>query len=279
MRLDAYAKINICLSVKGKNSYGHHDLEMVMVPISLYDSIDMDIADEFSFTSNVPRLPVDETNTIIKTIDVMRSMFNFKQQFKVRLFKIIPSRAGLAGGSSNAAATIKLLDKLLDLRLTYDQKIDIAKKVGADVPFCLFNKPAYVTGIGEKLQFIDTNMKLNMILVKPYAGISTKEAFANVDMNNIKQYDCYKVIDALLDSDYDKLCNNLGNSLEDISFSMLDSIKQIKEELLSLGFDGVLMTGSGATVYGISKDINLLNRAQVIFRDKKYFARIVKMIV
>lgn len=274
MRERAYAKINLCLDVAGKRDDGYHELKMIMVPIDFYDVLEMIPGQsETSLSLNRSYLPVNEKNTIIKAIQIMKETFSFDDHYACVLQKHIPTRAGLAGGSADAAAAIRIMDRLLKLHLTRDEMIDIGKKVGADVPFCLLNRPAYVEGIGEKITPFTCDPDFELLLVKPRKGVSTKEAFAIVDSEDPVHPDCMKMRDALINNDYEGVISSLGNSLEEAAVSLVPDIKKVKEELTEKGFDGVLMSGSGSTVFGITRDHALLEKAMSEMKEERYFVR------
>lgn len=273
MKERAYAKINLCLDVAGKREDGYHDLKMIMVPINFYDVLEMHPSSETSLTLNKSYLPVNDKNTIIKAINIMKEKYHFDMNFACSLQKHIPTRAGLAGGSADAAAAIRMMDRMLHLNMSEEEKIAVGKEVGADVPFCLINKPAYVEGIGEIISPFACTTDFEILLVKPKKGVSTKEAFEIVDNNETVHPDCMKMKEALMTSDYEGIISSLGNSLEDAAIQLVEDIKDVKEELTNRGFDGVLMSGSGSTVFGITKNIDLLEETMQEMKEKKYFVR------
>lgn len=273
MKERAYAKINLCLDVAGKREDGYHDLKMIMVPINFYDVLEMHPSSETSLTLNKSYLPVNDKNTIIKAINIMKEKYHFDMNFACSLQKHIPTRAGLAGGSADAAAAIRMMDRMLHLNMSEEEKIAVGKEVGADVPFCLINKPAYVEGIGEIISPFACTTDFEILLVKPKKGVSTKEAFEIVDNNETVHPNCMKMKEALMTSDYEGIISSLGNSLEDAAIQLVEDIKDVKEELTNRGFDGVLMSGSGSTVFGITKNIDLLEDTMRDMKEKKYFVR------
>ncbi len=273
MKERAYAKINLCLDVAGKREDGYHELKMIMVPIDFYDVLEMNPAPETSLELNRAYLPVNEKNTIIKAIRVMQERFGIRTEYACKLQKHIPTRAGLAGGSADAAAAMRIITRMEKLAVSREEMIDAAKEVGADVPFCLLNRPAYVGGIGEKIQPFACRPDFDILLVKPRRGVSTKDAFEIVDSTEPVHPDCTAMRTALIENDYEKIIASLGNSLEDAAVQLVSEIKTVKEKLQSYGFDGVLMSGSGSTVFAITRDSGLLNRAMDELRQEKYFVR------
>ena len=273
MKERAYAKINLCLDVVGKREDGYHDLKMIMVPINFYDVLEMEFAEDTTLELNRDYLPINDKNTIVKTIHIMQEKYNLKEEFRCRLEKHIPTRAGLAGGSADAAAAIRIINRMCNLHLTKDEMIAIGKEVGADVPFCILNRPAFVQGIGEKITTFSCNPYFYLLLIKPRKGVSTAEAFHIVDEQEGIHPDCKAMQEALESNDYDGIISSLGNSMENAAMTLVPEIRNAKQDLLELGFDGVLMSGSGSTVFGITKDVELLERSIDILKKKRYFVR------
>lgn len=278
MKVRAYAKINLGLDVVRKREDGYHELDMIMVPIDFYDVVEINFAEKTTLSSNASYLPVNQKNTMIKALNVLREEFGFSENFKIDLKKHIPSQGGLAGGSADAAATIILIDKLLNLNLDENKMIELAKKVGADVPFCLFNKPAVVQGIGEKLDFFDVNTDFWVFLAKPYHGVSTKKAFESINFDTIEHPNINNLKEALEANDYEGVINNLGNSLEQSSFKIVPKIAHLKSQLIEYGFDTALMSGSGSTVFALTKNEELVDEAINDFHKKGYFVRKTKIL-
>ena len=273
MKERAYAKINLCLDVVGKREDGYHDLKMIMVPINFYDVLEMEFAPETTLELNRDYLPINDKNTIIKAIHIMQEKYNITEEFRCRLEKHIPTRAGLAGGSADAAAAIRMINRMCNLHLTKDEMIAVGKEVGADVPFCILNRPAFVEGIGEKITTFSCSPDFYLLLIKPRKGVSTAEAFHIVDKQEGIHPDCKAMQEALESNDYDGIISSLGNSMENAAMTLVPEIRNAKQGLLELGFDGVMMSGSGSTVFGITKDGELLDRSIDILKKKRYFVR------
>ena len=273
MKQRAYAKINLCLDVVCRREDGYHELEMIMAPVNLYDTLNFEFCDELRLQSNVPYLPLDRHNTIIKAIELLREEYGFKENFEITLQKHIPTQAGMAGGSTDGAAAIRALNKMLRLGMDNDKMVEIAKKVGADVPFCLRSRPAFVTGIGENLEHFRVHTPFYLLLVKPYKGVSTKVAFETLDFSSAQHPDCRKMRQALMNNDYDGVIQSLGNTLEQSAFKLVPQIAAIKKDLLAMGFDGALMSGSGSTVFALTRDPELLEKGAAAMRKKAAFIR------
>lgn len=275
MEIRAYAKINLALDVIRKKENGYHELDMIMVPISLYDTLHVEIDEQDSFTSNV-NLAFNSSNTIFNVIKYMRSTFHLQVGFKIYLEKKIPMQAGLAGGSSDAAAMIEAINRLCCLGLSETEKIAIGVKIGADVPFCIVQKLSRVQGIGEIITPIPSNLKYHMLLVKPKQGISTKEAFAKIQFESAIHPDINKV-EKLMKEANPLFLKYLDNTLEVVAMQLNHTIKDIKIQLQQYSFDKVLMSGSGSTVFALSNDQKLLKQVKQALETKYEFVEICEM--
>ncbi len=278
MKERAYAKINLCLDVVGEREDGYHELNMIMVPVDFYDVLEMVPAEETTMTLNRSFLPVNEKNTVIKAIRVMQEMFGIPQNYACSLQKHIPTQAGLAGGSADAAAAIRMIARMNGLELSREELIEAGKRVGADVPFCIFNEPAQVSGIGDVLEPFSCNTDFEILLVKPKRGVSTKTAFSQMDPQSTVHPDCGRMRKALETGDYEGVVDSLGNSLEEVSLRLVQEIREVKEDLEAMHFDGVLMSGSGSTVFGITRNRKLLYKAADLMRYKRYFVRMTRVL-
>ena len=187
MKIKAYAKINLALDVIRKREDGYHELEMIMAPITLHDLIYINTIDEgIEIESNSKIMPTDERNIMYKAVALIKERYGIKKGVKIYVYKHIPTQAGLAGGSADGAAVIKAMNKLFYLNLSNEQMARLGKEVGADVPFCIYQKMAIVSGIGEKLTFIEQPFECKILLVKPKKGVSTKKSFSSLDLSRAK---------------------------------------------------------------------------------------------
>ncbi len=273
MKDRAYAKINLALEVGPTRMDGYHDLKMVMVPIDFYDRVEVVESDEDALICDRGYIPLNQKNTMYQALTILRKRYHFQNKFLIQLQKQIPVRAGLAGGSADAAAVIRILNRMMKLHMSQEEMIDVGLLVGADVPFCLFNKPCIVEGKGEVLVPIDIHTNFEILLVKPKAGISTKEAFNSIREEDKVPLDISKLVQALRNDDYDTLVHHLGNHLEPVAIRLVPKIQEVKEAILKLGFDAALMSGSGSTVFGITKSHELVQTAFEEFKKKGYFVR------
>lgn len=279
MKERAYAKINLCLDVVKGRKDGYHALRMIMVPIDFYDVLEMNRADATSLRLNRSYLPVDEKNTVIKAIAVLRSRYHFDSQYACVLEKHIPTQAGLAGGSADAAAAIRMLNRMEHLHMTRNDMVKAARSVGSDVPFCVLNQPALVEGTGEVIEPFVCHPDFHVLLVKPKRGVSTALAFQKFDeLETPVHPDVDGMRQALIEGDYAGVVRRLANSLEDVSMDLVPEIKKVKQELTDFGFDGVLMSGSGSTVFGITQSRRLLNDACDTMRQRGYFTRMTRIL-
>ena len=232
MKDRAFAKINLCLDVAGARDDGYHELKMIMVPINFYDVLELQPSLEMEMIMDKAYLPADDRNTIIKAIHVMQRRYGFDVNFRCTLQKHIPTRAGLAGGSADAASAIRMINRMMRLDMSREEMIEVGREVGSDVPFCLINKPALVEGTGEKIQEFECHPDFELLLVKPRKGVSTKDCFKLVDSMETDHPDCMKMREALINDDYQGVIDTLGNSLEAPAVQLVSEIKNAKPNLV-----------------------------------------------
>ena len=274
MKIKAHAKVNLALDVVRKREDGYHDLEMIMAPIDLHDLIYIDRIDEgIIIESNSQRIPTDEKNIMYKVAKLLIERYHINAGVKIFIYKHIPTQAGLAGGSADGAAVLKAMNKMFKLHLSYEELASIGKEVGADIPFCVYERMAFVQGIGEQLEFIDNHFESDLLLVKPRKGVSTQRCFSMLDLKNAVHPDILTMKKAIEDNDYDQVVHCLGNTLEGPSLEMVPEIQLIKDELIKLGYDGALMSGSGSCVFGMTKNKELLDVGFNHFKKKGFFVR------
>ncbi|PNY21929.1 4-diphosphocytidyl-2-C-methyl-D-erythritol kinase [Streptococcus parauberis] len=259
----APAKINLGLDVLGKRDDGYHDLSMVMVSVDLCDYITLSDREDnkIVITSNSPKMPVNDKNDVFKAAQLIKADYGIKKGVSINLDKKIPICAGMGGGSSDAAATIRGLNKLWQLNLTKEEMIAIGKRIGSDVPYCISGGCAQVGGMGEQVDCIDGKLSSWVVLVKPEFGISTRTIFSEVDCQEISRVDISAIINALETNNYQALITSMGNSLENISITRKPFIQKIKDKMIFSGADVALMTGSGPTVFALCRTEKQANRA------------------
>ena len=271
MKERAYAKINLSLDVFHVREDGYHDIRSIMLPIDFYDELTIDIAKEDSHSCNRSYLPFDEHNSILKMTAILKERFGISDHHSISLNKQIPTKAGLGGGTADAAASLRIFEKMYDLHLTKEEIIEICLKVGADVPFNYFNVPAIVSGIGDRIEAIDVKKEYPLLLVKPRSGISTKEAYELLDMDRCDHPDIDGLKEVL--GKGGDISSYLGNSLEQPAMLLNRQISRIKEQLKDLGGSNVLMSGSGSTVFCIDEDVQKIRRLQEAMRERGYYVR------
>ena len=281
MTIKSNAKINICLNVNGKREDGYHELDMVMLPIELCDYlyINENIENDFNIVkmNNLSQGEI-KNNIISKAIDALYEEHNFYNRFIISVDKNIPMQAGLGGGSSNAAFTLKALNQFLDLKYSNEKLCNLGLSLGSDVPFFINDKPARCRGRGEILTEIKVKNDYYVLLVKPNKGCSTKDIYQMCDSMDIETGNVDLVIKALENGDDDLLAKSLFNSLENPAIKLVPEIGEIKKTILSSGLKMVKMTGSGSTVFALSKDIKQLKNAAIKFKDTDYFVTITKVV-
>jgi 4-diphosphocytidyl-2-C-methyl-D-erythritol kinase len=197
-------------------------------------------------------LPVDERNLVYKIIDYMRSTYGIKEGVFVNLYKIIPVAAGLAGGSSDGAQTILGMNQLFELKLSMEEMLLIGSKFGSDIPYCMIQGSALARGLGEKITLLDPFPELYVLIVKPRFSMSTALVYNHFDLSKVSKHpDTQKVIEAIKNQQVDTICHSLENVLETVTPFLHPEINEIKKLLLKLQAKGVLMSGSGPSVYGL----------------------------
>ncbi len=271
MLVRANAKVNLALDVVKRMDNGYHALDMIMVPISLYDEIEIEKSDRDEVTCLGMELP--EKNTITKMLQVLRENHSISKGYKICVKKNIPEQAGLAGGSADAAGVCRAILEMENISVDDQTLFTIGKKVGADVPFCLFNKWARVQGIGEEITGIDTDWTFSAILLKPNFGISTPMAFSKWKESRPFHPDVDLVQLAVQEKNMDLLYQTMANALEPIAFELEPELDQIKMDMEDAGLVRILMSGSGSSMIGFSVDEEVLEDACKTLSEKYSFVR------
>lgn len=274
MKVRAYAKVNLALDVVRRREDGFHDLEMIMAPIFLHDLILVDPIyndPKIEIEANSHIIPLDERNIVYKVAKLLIERYHIPHGVKIKIYKHIPMQAGLAGGSADGAAVLRAMNQLFHLNLSLDKLASLGDEVGSDIPFCIYQQFAFVQGKGENLEFFEANPDYKILLVKPRKGVSTKQSFGTLNLETCAHPDCRKMKQALIENDEETFLASLGNSLEEPSFKLVPEIQTVKDELIALGFDGVLMSGSGSCVFALTKDEDLLEKAHSQLKKKYPF--------
>lgn len=276
----SYAKINLSLNIKSKREDGYHELDSLMVPIELHDSIVISRS-----SNNIDHfVTVDEFsnglihyNLVSTVIEELTKQYGFKERFRFYIHKVIPMQAGLGGGSSNAAFALKAVNSILKLNASNEELIKMAAPYGADIPFFINCKPSRCEGIGEIMTPINIKNNYYVLIVKPDEGCSTKEVFGVADKKPYPQVNIDKVLEALENGDDDMLAEYMGNSLEEASISINPEIQNIKNFLKEEGLKLVLMSGSGSSVFALSQDKKELKKVMEKI-DGKWFSELTRII-
>ncbi|HHY04896.1 MAG TPA: 4-(cytidine 5'-diphospho)-2-C-methyl-D-erythritol kinase [Thermoanaerobacterales bacterium] len=252
--MDARAKINLTLDVLYKRPDNYHEVEMIMQSIALKDELILELIPkrDIELESNVPWLMANEDNLAFKAAKLMLDKYKLDAGLKIKLKKNIPIAAGLAGGSTDAAAVILGINELFDLKRPKKELMASGKTLGADVPFCIQGGTAIARGIGEKIIPLKPLSDIALVLVKPPYSISTKEVYSRLDVKNIKNRpSTMEMVKNIQNQDLDSISKGLCNVLEQVTLRMYPELEEIRNELLNLGALGSLMSGSGPTVFGI----------------------------
>ncbi|MEH7503616.1 4-(cytidine 5'-diphospho)-2-C-methyl-D-erythritol kinase [Neobacillus drentensis] len=258
----APAKINLALDVLHKRSDGYHEVEMIMTTIDLADRVELSLLDQdkIHILSHNRYVPDDQRNLAFQAAQLLKDRFNVKKGVLISIEKTIPVAAGLAGGSSDAAATLRGLNRLWDLGLTIDELAELGSEIGSDVSFCVYGGTALAKGRGEMITELPAPPTCWVILAKPFIGVSTAEVYRRLDVNEMAHPNIPGMIKAINEHDYQKVCKNVGNVLEDVTLNLHPEVALIKEQMKRFGADAVLMSGSGPTVFGIVQHDSRMHR-------------------
>lgn len=249
----AYAKINLALDVTGVRENGYHDVRMIMQSVNLHDTLKLYKTENEGITLSVGTapLPAGPGNLVYDAAALLFEKYSIQGGVRIELDKTIPMSAGLAGGSSDAAATLRGINRLFELGLSDDELRQLGVTLGADIPYCISGGTAIAEGIGEIITPIPAIPNCWLLLVKPPAGVSTGFVYKNLDMDHLEHPDVDGMIEAIRRGSYVGMVSKLGNVLETVTLAHCPEIATIKSQMHSLGADGVMMSGSGPTVYGI----------------------------
>lgn len=255
-KLRAYGKINLGLDVLRKREDGYHEVKMIMQTVGLYDQIDLFMTKEpgIRVETNLTYLPVNENNLVFKAASLLMNEFQVSGGVFIRLRKLIPVAAGMAGGSSDAAAVLVGINKMFHLGLSMEELMVRGVKIGADVPYCIMRGTALSEGIGEKLTPLPPMPQCQVLLAKPGINVSTKYVYENLRANELKPEehpDIDGMIRALEAGDLFGITNRMGNVLERVTVEKYPVINEIKNFMKESGAVGTLMSGSGPTVFGL----------------------------
>ena len=272
IKLKALGKINLGLDVLGRRPNGYHDVRMVMQTVYLYDQILLEKTDKegISLETNLFYLPVNENNLAYRATKMLIDEFAIKEGVHISLEKHIPVAAGMAGGSSNAAAVLYGMNRLFQLGLTDQELMDRGVQLGADVPYCIMRGTVLAEGSGEKLTPLQAMPKCHVLLAKPPISVSTQKVYEKLDAQKVTKHpDIDGILLGLQTGDLKKITSSMGNVLENVTITEYPQIERIKDVMKEEGALNAMMSGSGPTVFGIYDDKMLARRAAARIREEQ----------
>lgn len=268
--LKALAKINLGLDVVRRREDGYHEVRMIMQTIHLYDRLDIKRTKEsgIQIQTNLSFLPVNENNLIYKAAKLLMDEFSITDGVSVKLDKRIPVAAGMAGGSTDAAAMLFGMNRLFSLGLTKRQLMERGVQIGADVPYCIMRGTALAEGIGEELSPLAPMVKCPVLIAKPSISVSTKFVYQNLKLDDATIHpDIDRLIDDIRAKNLYDIAAHMGNVLETVTIPNYPVIDEIKKHMLSHGAVGAMMSGSGPTVFGLFDDEATAKKAYKAMRS------------
>lgn len=268
--LKALAKINLGLDVVRRREDGYHEVRMIMQTIQLYDRLDIKRTQEpgIQIQTNLSFLPVNENNLIYKAAKLLMDEFSITDGVSVKLDKRIPVAAGMAGGSTDAAAMLIGVNRLFSLGLTKRQLMERGVQIGADVPYCIMRGTALAEGIGEALSPLPPMVKSPVLIAKPSISVSTKFVYQNLKLDDTTIHpDIDRLIDDIKAKNLHDIAAHMGNVLETVTIPNYPVIDEIKKHMLSNGAVGAMMSGSGPTVFGLFDDEDTAKKAYKAMRS------------
>jgi 4-diphosphocytidyl-2-C-methyl-D-erythritol kinase len=263
----ARAKINLGLDVCRRLDNGYHEVKMVMQTVDIYDELefkkrkDPDIILSVNSRDNLGDLA---NNLIFRAAKLMKEQYRIKEGIEIKLNKMIPVAAGMAGGSTDAAATMLAMNEMFELGLTKNELMEQALKLGADIPFCVLGGTALAEGIGEKLSALPAPPKAALLVVKPPINVSTKWVYDNLDANSLDRHpDIDAMVEALHQGDLKGITDHMENVLETVTVKKYPIISDIKKMMIESGAINALMSGSGPSIFGVYEDEGIAAAAAV----------------
>ena len=271
LELKALGKINLGLDVLGRRENGYHDVRMVMQTVYLYDQITITKKSTpgIELETNLFYLPVNENNLAYRAAKLLMDEFGIEEGVKIYLEKHIPVAAGMAGGSSNAAAVLHGINRMFHLGLSAEELMERGVTLGADVPYCIMRGTVLAEGIGEILTPLPPVPKCYVLLAKPPISVSTKLVYEKLDSHEIEEHpDIDGILEGLETQDLKKITECMGNVLEKVTIEEYPVIEEIKDVMKAEGALNAMMSGSGPTVFGIFDDKNLARKAAAAIKKK-----------
>ena len=270
MRLRALAKINLGLDILRKREDGYHEVRMIMQTIQMYDVLEMKRVRKpgISLSVNYSYIPNDERNLVYKAAKLLMDEFSITDGVSVKLDKRIPVAAGMAGGSTDAAAMLIGVNRLFSLGLTKRELMERGVQIGADVPYCIMRGTALAEGIGEALSPLPPMVKCPVLIAKPSISVSTKFVYQNLKLDDTTIHpDIDRLIDDIKAKNLHDIAAHMGNVLETVTIPNYPVIDEIKKHMLSNGAVGAMMSGSGPTVFGLFDDEDTAKKAYKAMRS------------
>ncbi|UJL46478.1 4-(cytidine 5'-diphospho)-2-C-methyl-D-erythritol kinase [Virgibacillus sp. NKC19-16] len=273
----APAKINLSLDVLSRRNDGYHDVEMIMTTIDLSDRITLHSInrDRIEISLESRFVPSDERNLAYKAADAFKKKYGIKTGVHIHIEKSIPVSAGLGGGSTDAAAVLRGMNRLWKLDIPLNELAAIGAKIGSDVPFCVYGNTAIAKGRGEIIEPLSAPPSCWVVLAKPDIGVSTRTIFQRVNVEELTHPNTNAVMDALRQKNFHKMCAHIGNALEGITLTVYPEVQRIKDRMEQAGASGVLMSGSGPTVYSL---VEHQSKAQRIYNGMRGFCEEVYLV-
>lgn len=262
--LKALAKINLGLDVVGEREDGYHEVRMIMQSIHLYDRVEIrrTRSRAIRVDTNLYYLPVDEDNLVYRAAKLLKDEYKIRDGVHITLQKFIPVAAGLAGGSSDAAAVLVGMNRIFRLGLNQKQLMELGLKLGADVPFCIMRGTALAEGIGEKLTPLPPMPKCPVLIAKPAVSVSTKWVYENLQLNEMTKHpDIDAIAESIKKKNLKLVAENMGNILETVTIPKNPVIEEIRRNMKANGALNAMMSGSGPTVFGIFQNEKEIRRA------------------
>jgi 4-diphosphocytidyl-2-C-methyl-D-erythritol kinase len=258
----APAKINLSLDVLYKRPDGYHEVEMIMTTIDLADRLELTLLskNEIKIISHNRFVPDDHRNLAYQAALLLKERFSVQKGVAITIEKTIPVAAGLAGGSSDAAAALRGLNKLWKLGLTMAELAELGAEIGSDVSFCVYGGTALAKGRGEIISHLPAPPTCWVVLAKPFIGVSTADVYRRLDLAKIHHPNTKQMIQAIETGEFIDVCSNLGNVLEDVTLKLYPDVALIKDQMKRFGADSVLMSGSGPTVFGLVQHDSRMQR-------------------
>lgn len=277
INVKAPAKINLSLDALYKRKDNYHELEMVMTTIDLADRLQLVLLEKDCIKLDVKAhfIPDDKRNLVYQAAALLKERFQIKQGVAITLDKSIPVAAGLAGGSSDAAAALKGLNQLWDLNLSLEELADLGAELGSDIPFCLYGGTALATGRGEIIEPLPMMPNCWIVLAKPSISVSTPGVYRDLKVSEVKHPNTKGMVQAIQDASFEGICDNIGNVLETVTLVKHPEVKRIKEKMLEFGADTALMSGSGPTVFALVKQYS---RAKRVYNGLRGFCEEVYLV-